>query len=220
MAPAVIARVGRSAIALGVLALAVPAAAVDSLAVGAGAGQYGWRNVADWGSISRVTVTDDSVFKWDVAPNMNLATGALLRGGGVIGAYEQVVDDSTVLVVGPIPGLERLLDGDPLTAFNPDEAGAGGVPRVLDIFIDLGASFSVDRIRLYPRLDREHQIYYPTLFSVASAEMVGPEQWGVFMSLYALRFVPRNTNKEPLLDRVFSSRILQVLSLQMDEVRP
>ena len=208
------------AIAVCALVWSLPAAAVDSLAVGAGAGQLGWRNIADWGAVNRVTVTDDSVFKWDVAPNVNLATGALRRGGSIIGVYEQVVDDSTLLVAGSVPGLERLLDGDPLTAFSPDEVGVGGMPRDLEIFIDLGASFSVNRIRLYPRLDREHIVYYPTLFSVSSGERVGLEQWGDFVSVGPLTFVPRNPNGEPVLHRTLSSRILQVLLLQMDDVRP
>jgi len=209
-----------SAVVLCVLAGALPAAAVDSLAVGAGQRNYGWRNLADWGSVERVTVTYDSVFKWDVAPNMNLATGTLRRGGRIIAAYEQVVDDSTVLVVGAVPGLERLLDGDASTAFNPDEAVVGGMPRDLEVYVDLGGSFSVDRIRLYPRLDREHRVLHPQWFSVATGEVLDPEEGGDFMSVSPLVFGQYNTNAEPVVDRIFSSRDFRVLRLQMDEVRP
>ena len=206
--------------ALCMLAWALPAAAVDSLAVGAGERNYGWRNIADWEFVNRVTVKYDSVFKWDVAPNMNLATGVLQRGGGIIGAYEQVVDDSTVLVIGSITGLDRLVDGDPLTAFNPDGVGAGGLPRNLEIFIDLGASFSVDRIRLYPRLDREHRVLHPQWFSVGTSEVMNPEEGENFRSVSPLVFAQYNTNAEPVVDRLFASRDLRALRLQMDDVRP
>ena len=123
---------GIRAIALCVLACALPAAAVDSLVVGAGEGRYGWRSFADWGSVDRVTVTYDSVFKWDVTPNMNLATGALQRGGSFIQVRftAAVFGDATRSEVRAVD--RRLVDGQSEYAYqvaaegDVDPVSAGG----------------------------------------------------------------------------------------------
>ena len=65
--------------------------AIDSLIVGQTAGTLlGWRNVADWAQVERVTVSYDSLFKWDVSPGDNLSPGLLRRGGRIFAIYEVV----------------------------------------------------------------------------------------------------------------------------------
>jgi hypothetical protein len=109
-----------------------PAEAIDSLVVGLDSGTlFGWRNVADWGDVERVTVTYDSLFKWDVSPGDNLAPGLLRRGGRLVALYEIVEEDSLIEVMSPLPDLENLVDGDGATAFDPDRSGETGVPRDL-----------------------------------------------------------------------------------------
>ena len=52
-----------------------------------------------------------------------------------------------------------LIDGDVATAFNPDEAG---VEREVEVFIDLGGVFGINRVRIFPRLDSDHVGSFPS----------------------------------------------------------
>ncbi|MCC7265482.1 MAG: gliding motility-associated C-terminal domain-containing protein [Candidatus Latescibacteria bacterium] len=191
-----------------------PAVAIDTLAVGQGVRAMGWRNLANWGNVQQLTVTFDSVFRWDTQANTNLGPGIPLREGSIIGRY--VVED-TVEISGPIPGLERLVDGDPGTAFNPDQAG---VPRDLTVIIDLGAAFRVDRLRLFPRLDPDHRLLFPQIFSVSTQTGQEPEGVGTYRSIAPLIFQSTLPNREPAVDRQFESREVRYLKIAMDPVRP
>lgn len=193
------------------------AAAVDTLVVGQGTKASNWRSIADWGEVDRVTVTYDSVFKWDVAPRDNLVPGLALRGGRVTATYATVEEDSVVEVTGPLPGLEFLVDGDGATAFDPDRAGQTGVPRDLRVTVDLGAPFAVNRVRLYPRLDEEHRILFPQEFGVATSE-TGLD--GSYVPVPTLTFVPLQPNGEPIVDRHFASRSARFVEVRMAAVHP
>lgn len=196
-----------------------PAAAIDSLVIGLGGGTLrGWRNVADWASVDRVTVTYDSLFKWNVSANDNLSPGTLRRGGRILAIYEVVEDDSVLTVEGPLPNLERLIDGDAATAFDPDRAGETGVPRALTVIIDLGTSFSVNRIRLHPRLDAQHRIRFPQQFSVSTA--AGETVDGSYTPISQLNFSSTLPNAEPIVDRVFTSREARYVQIRMAAVQP
>ena len=195
------------------------AAAIDSLVVGQTAGTLlGWRNVADWSQVERVTVTYDSLFKWDVSPGDNLSTGLLRRGGRIIAVYQVVEDDSLVDIIGPLPDLENLVDGDGTTAFDPDRAGQTGVPRALRVIIDLGASFSINRIRLHPRLDDEHRLRFPQQFTVLTSANESINH--PFTVVSRLNFSSIQPNAEPVVDRVFASREARFVELRTDAVQP
>ncbi|MDA0335038.1 MAG: hypothetical protein O2782_07745 [bacterium] len=217
------------AAALVALFLAVPwsdAEAIDSLVVGQGAGNlFGWRNVADWGSIDRVTVTYDSLFKWDVTAGDNLSAGVLRRGGRIFASYSVVEEDSLVEVVGSLPGLEYLVDSDGATAFDPDHAGETGVPRAVRIVVDLGASFSINRIRLHPRLDDAHRIRFPQQFVVGTSDADGVLNTnggltGPFTGISQLNFSSILPNAEPVVDRIFASREARYVMIGTEAVQP
>ncbi|HJP30197.1 MAG TPA: hypothetical protein QGF95_06555 [Candidatus Latescibacteria bacterium] len=196
-----------------------PAEAIDSLVVGLDSGTlFGWRNVADWGDVERVTVTYDSLFKWDVSPGDNLAPGLLRRGGRLVALYEIVEEDSLIEVMSPLPDLENLVDGDGATAFDPDRSGETGVPRDLYILIDLGASFSINRIRLHPRLDEEHRIRFPQQFRVLTSDNESIED--PFTVVSQLNFGSILPNSEPVIDRVFASREARFVEIHTTGVQP
>lgn len=195
-----------------------PAASTETLEVGQGVRSRGWRNVADWGYVERVSVTYDSVYKWDVTSHRNLGPGTLARGGRVVGvevlSNDPLVTDSRVR-----PGLEYLLDGDASTAFNPDESGPDGAPRDLQIDIDLGGVFRVDRVRLFPRLDHDHRLLFPQLLEVATSES-GCSSESPFEAISELTFGSYAPNVEPVVDRQFASRDVRCVRLQMEPVQP
>ena len=216
-------RFSASSILLLSLLICTDASALDTLRVGQNVRTIGWRNIADWGQVNQVTVTYDSVFKWDVEANMNLVQEAEARkgvSGWVIrGIYEEVVDDSTVTVVGPVPGLERLIDGNPATAFDPDESG---VPRMMGVIVNLGAAFNVDRIRLHPRLDEEHRLFFPQLFKISTgSDFIFADGRVQFSSIPTpLNFGTYNPNYEPLIDRYFTSREARYILFQQEGTHP
>lgn len=206
-------------LALSALLLSVlPAAALDSLVVGQDVRLFGWRNIADWGFVERINVRFDSVFKWDVSANANLGPGVLDRGGRITATYEITSGDSTIELTGLIPGLERLVDGDPGTAFNPDDSTSVDVPRTLRIDVDLGAAFSLNRIRVFPRLDRSHRLFFPQLFTISTSAIRNPEE-RVFTPT-PLRFNTFDPNQEPLVDRLFDSRDVRYVRLDVTGTRP
>ena len=196
------------------------ASALDTLVVGKEVRLLGWRNIAAWGEVNQVTVGYDSVLKWDVEANMNLVQGAEIRkgiGGWVArGIYEDVVDDSVVTVIGPVAGLEKLVDGDPSTAFDPDEAG---MPRMMGVVVNLGAIFNINRIRLYPRLDEEHRLFFPQLFKVSTALTPEDVEQDFFITT-PLNFGSYNPNREPVVDRFFQSREARYVLLEQNGTHP
>lgn len=194
-----------------------PGRAVDTLVVGQGVRLAGWRNIADWGGVSQVTVRYDSVFRWDVSAGANLATGLLARQGSLTGRF--ALDDTT-WITGPLAGLERLVDGDPNTVFNPDDYPE--IPRGLQVIVDLGAAFSVNHVRLFPRLDQNHRLLFPQLFGTATSDgsSVDLESMSGFVPISSLSFQNTNPNQEPVVDRYFASRAIRYLRLSLDPVRP
>jgi hypothetical protein len=125
-----------------------------------GGGGISWADIHD--SSAFLIVHRDSVFLPAARPGENLANGALARGGAIITAVGPdtggVRPDSVSL-----PQLEWMIDGDISTAYNPDDVG---VPRSSPIFIDLGGTFAIERIRIFPRLDSQHQDQFPQAYDV------------------------------------------------------
>jgi hypothetical protein len=135
--------------------LALPALAGERLVVGRGG--LPWPEVQE--SARFAQVAEDSLWLWPSAPGENLGPGALARGGSI----RAVVIENEIPRVVDSPALARLLDGDEGTAFDPDEEG---LPRQLELYLDLGGVFRLGRVRLFPRLDASHRQRFPQAFTL------------------------------------------------------
>jgi len=139
---------------------ALPLFAIETLVIGSGG--LPWTVVAD--STGKVSVAADSIWTWPVAPRQNIAREVFAHGGRAFavvvgqGAFGQTTRSLFV----PI-GIEKILDGNANTSFNPDDAD---LAKQVDIYIDLGGHFSVEQIRFFPRLDSEHRDDYLQAFQL------------------------------------------------------
>ena len=199
---------------LALLAAAGQSVAIDSLVVGGRDPALKWRSIVDWDGTSRVTVTYDSIYRWDAYADQNIAPTIMDRGDGMVYAI-YTVDDSSYMET--LPALRRLIDGDPSTAFDPDDDPR--IPRNLDIHIDLGDAFGIDHIRLYPRLDQENRQRSPQAFSIRSADIPGPGEERVYVSLPGLWFSHEWSNRNPVVDARFATRDMRYIVLRMRDVR-
>jgi hypothetical protein len=112
----------------------------------------------------RLSVAADSIWTWDVQPGENLARSALARGGAII-ASEVSVDEfgQKLRTIPPIVGLDKMLDGDAGTAFDPDLVE---LAHAAEIVVDLGGTFHVDNVRFFPRLDSGHRDLFMQAFEL------------------------------------------------------
>lgn len=112
----------------------------------------------------RLSVAADSIWIWDVQPGENLARLALSRGGSIV-ASELEVDEfgQTLRTIPSVVGLDKMIDGDAGTAFDPD---LGELAHDAEIVIDLGGTFHVDNVRFFPRLDSGHRDLYMQAFEL------------------------------------------------------
>ena len=160
---------------------------------GQGSGARRWDRVRQ--SSRFVTVSRDSIWMWDVAPNTNLVAGIAQRGGDV--RYFASTDFGPVY--SPLPNKEALLDGDASTAYDPDLVPR--LSRTTPLIINLGATFRVNRIRFFPRLDQTNRRRFLQQFNVSThPDTIG----GAYQSLFS--FPQHNPNAEPVVDRRFPSR--------------
>ena len=116
------------------------------------------------GESDRLSVAADSIWIWDVQPGENLARLALARGGSII-ASEFAVDEfgQTLRIIPPVVGLDKMIDADAGTAFDPDLVE---LAHDAEIVIDLGGTFHVDNVRFFPRLDSGHRDLYMQAFEL------------------------------------------------------
>ena len=182
------------ALALG----ASPLLAIDSLGVGPqGSRLPNWTQSME--SSRFIGVAHDSIWMWQVAPNSNLAAGIQERKGGMYSG-------------GPMNGLvvkggEVMYDGDAGTAFDPDDIA--DLDRTTTIFIDLGATFRINRLRFFPRLDQAHQWrFLQNLQILTSPSETSSDQFNSLLFFYAT-----NPNSEPVVDKRFESREVRYLQL-------
>lgn len=195
------------------------AEAVDSLGVGFRGSIARWnQGVAE---ARFVAIRADSIWTWNVQPNSNLAPGTVERDGYVLmpGADEGVATF--------IEGAEVMFDGADSTAFNPDDfADRFGVERTSPLYIDLGATFRVDRIRLYPRQDADHKTLFPRSFSLSTNGGIDQEREIEEGNLLERRFesvfnyYTSNPNREPVLERRFESRYVRFIRIQVRDNQP
>ncbi len=199
------------------LLLAALPAAGDVLSVGR-KGYYTWTYLNSLSS--NVVVNLDSIGNWRVAAGDNVCPGLWLRGGRL--SLIAIEDGwGRVLPVSPMLAY-AMLDGDPTTAFDPDQYE--DVPRDAILVVDLGGLYRANRVRLFPRLDQEHRLRFPQDFSLATGARsnwdprVSWEFWPVYERLLATSATL--PNQEPVVDRRFESREARYLRLQMGAERP
>jgi hypothetical protein len=167
----------------------------------------------DWKSAGKESrflgVHRDSIWMWHVEPNTNLATGMVERGGKVWYAGQLSPDEAGVLI--PLRGGEVLFDGDGNTAFDPDSTNRAS--RSSAIFIDLGGTFRIDRLRFYPRLDRTNKRRFLQEFQVLTNEGGGSalSLSSPFASLFS--YYAANANAVPVVDRRFDSRSVRYIQV-------
>lgn len=142
-----------------------------------------------------VAVEPDSVRMWHVQPNSNLATGIQERGG-------------VLRMGGPVDGLrlfggEVMYDGDAGTAFDPDDFP--DLNRSTPLFIDLGGTFRVNRIRFSPRLDSQSRHQFLQEFSLSVSD--GADKKAAFTPLFSMH------NRTPVVDKRFASQDVRYIQL-------
>jgi flagellar hook capping protein FlgD len=156
-----------------------------------------------------LAVAMDSIWTWDVDPGGNLSPGLAGRHGS---AWFETPD-------GPVwPGAAAAIhDGDGTTALDPDAIPEVG--RLDPLLVDLGTTFRVNRIRLYPRLDVEHRTRFLENFSVRTAAdssqillEEGPLSGFGMRQLFSYGGTVANT--EPVVDREFRSRDVRYVLIQ------
>jgi hypothetical protein len=176
------------------------------LALGEGSNQ-GWTKARKESRF--LGVHGDSIWMWHVEPNTNLATGFGERGGKVWFVSPATPDGPERLI--PLKGGEVLFDGDGNTAFDPDSTV--GPDRSTAIFIDLGGTFRINRLRFYPRLDRTNKRRFLQEFQVLTyAGGAAP------LSLYSpfdplFSYYAANANAVPVVDRRFDSRSVRYIEV-------
>lgn len=207
------------------LLVTAPATAVDTLRVGGGRGL-----TADWDNIvetSRfVGVQADSVWTWSARANTNLALDALQRGGRIAARVVVFTPTGTAPAVRNRQGIERWIDGDAATAWSPQDdvllpGDAETAERRTDFYIDLGATFRVHRIRLFPRLDVEHRGLILGRFEVATADdLANPIQDAAYRSVPGMSFTTFAPNRQPVVEATFARRDVRVVRLRSTEGEP
>ena len=203
---------------LAACAALMPADALDTLRVGGGSGP-----TSDWSQVmasSRfVSVSEDSVWTWQTEPNANLALGIAARGG-MIGAKVSV---PTIFgyadAVRQRPGLSSWVDGDAGTAWGPDEDVE--VDRRGSVYIDLGGTFRVNRIRFFPRLDREHLGLILGRFEVGITAVAGETLLDApYKVVPGLSFSAFSPNRQPVVEATFARRDVRFIRLRSLEGEP
>lgn len=190
-----------------------PLLALDTLKVGAKT-TLNWQKIRETASF--LSLRPDSIWVWDTAPNTNLVTGIIARSNGGLwnrslpagGAKEDLKERS---------GLAAWVDGDPATAWGPDEGN--DLTRQVAIYLDLGATFRVNRIRFFPRQDREHVGLILGSFGIATNPGSGvAENMAAVNYDTIFGFSPTFPNRQSIVDRSFPSREVRYILLVSQEI--
>ena len=187
--------------------------ALDTLVVGSG--ELSWTQIKQ--SSRFVALEADSVWIWDVERNANLTSGILERGGTAGLELQTESPFGLMITLSKLPGVLAGLDEDATTAFAPDEYEE--VSRQETVYIDLGATFGVDRIRFFPRLDKQHSAHFLGAFELGtSAGAAG----NIFAQKYRrlLGFSNIFPNRDAVVDKYFDRREVRYIRLQAEETQP
>jgi hypothetical protein len=128
-------------------------------------------------SLAFVNMAPDSLWTWKVEPGENLLANALARGGRILvsalqPSFDLFGDPILNLVFrDDITAVGTIADGDPSTAFDPDDFG---LSRQGAIYIDLGGAYTIERTRVFPRLDDEHVGNFPQNFDLGLSDQLRP----------------------------------------------
>ena len=152
---------------------------------------------------------------WGVEPDANLSLTMSRRGGLVIRIVRGFMGPAAI----SIPGAEVLADGDPLTYYDADvisgQSRREGFGRTTPIYLDLGGTFRVNRLRFFPRLDPRNQRRFLQEFSVATHPSY---VLGEFEELFS--FYPALPNFQPVVEKRFESRDVRFVRIAATSERP
>ena len=183
---------------IGLLCSATSALAVDTLDVGQGGRLGRWDSIVE--EVQFLGVASDSIWMWPAEPGENLSLRLAERGGMAVGL---VANPNGILRV-PIGTL--LYDGNSATAFDPDQFAAFN--RSTPVEIDLGTVFRVNRVRLFPRLDRQNRRRFLQVFRLyTKAESQAKYD-------PAISFFAATPNVEPVVERPFASRDVRYVRIE------
>ncbi|MEW6754537.1 MAG: gliding motility-associated C-terminal domain-containing protein [Candidatus Latescibacterota bacterium] len=179
-----------------------------------GAGRLRWDTMAE--SRWLVSVTRDSIWMWDVEANANVAAGTRARRGGTSRIVEGLMGPEYLY----LSAADALCDGNPSTAFDPETVP--DLPRTEPLILDLGGAFRVNRIRVYPRLDRlnRHRFLQEFTLTAGLALPSGASGTSTLLSGALLHYTAQDPNWEPVIDRQFPSREVRYLLLEPAANRP
>ncbi len=151
------------------------APAWPQLELAVGRGGHSYLDIQD--SVAFVNRTPDSLWTWPVKPGENLMANALARGGQIlVSVPEPTLGSLAETIERPIfrrdiTAVQAIADGDPTTAFDPDEFGLN---RQASIYIDLGGAYTIVRTRAFPRLDAAHIGNFPQTFDLGLSTYLQP----------------------------------------------
>ena len=186
------------ALLIGLLCNATSALAVDSLDVGQDGRLGRWDSIVEEAKF--LAVARDSIWMWPAEAGENLSLRLAERGGMAVGL---VANPDGILRV-PIGTL--VYDGNSATAFDPDQFAA--IDRSTRIEIDLGAVFRVDRIRLFPRLDRQNRRRFLQVFRLYTKA----ERQAEYNS--AISYLPSTPNVVPVVEKPIDSRNVRYVLIE------
>ena len=186
------------ALLIGLLCNATPALAVDTLDVGQDGRLGRWDSIVEEAKF--LGVAPDSIWMWPAEPGENLSLRLAERGGMAVGLVTNL--DGTFRV--PLGTL--LYDGDTSTAFDPDQFAAFN--RSTPVEIDLGATFRVNRVRLFPRLDRQNRRRFLQVFRLLTKAESQAEYDRAFS------FFASTPNVEPVVEKRIDSRDVRYVLIE------
>ena len=138
-------------------------------------GREGHSYLAIQDSAAFVNGAPDSLWTWAVTPGENLMANALSRGGQILVSVTEPtlgsLQETIAVFRRDITAVQAIADGDPGTAFDPDEFG---LSRQAPIYIDLGGVYTIVRTRAFPRLDAEHIGNFPQTFDLGLSDYLQP----------------------------------------------
>ena len=186
------------ALLIGLLCSATAALAVDTLDVGQGGRLGRWDSIVEEAQF--LGVARDSIWMWPAEAGENLSLRLAERGGMAAGLVTNL--DGTFRV--PLGTL--LYDGDTSTAFDPDQFDA--VDRSTPVEIDLGATFRIDRVRLFPRLDRQNRRRFLQVFRL----LTKAESQARYDRAFS--FFASTPNVEPVVEKRIDSRDVRYVLIE------
>lgn len=203
--------------ALLLLCVCTCAHALDTLRVGRTDDGMRWNSIVE--SAQFVAVSPDSIWTWATQRGENLATDLQLRSGLIAAQVQVLTPVGYADALSERENLDHWIDGDASTAWGPDSDLE--VERRGTIYIDLGATFRVDRIRLYPRLDREHKGLVLGSFEVASSDGQQDNPLDApYRTIPGLAFSAFNPNRQPVVDLSFQRRDVRYIRLKSNTGEP